>query len=139
MMSLDQISNYVAIICLIIVAIATGVDTALSFYIKKAAELKKPVPQQVMTIDEIAKFVVSEAATLDVSGAEKKIRAVKALIDQANAEGKTITEPVAKGAVQHAYDQKEAAQTQPTPDESSEPTQIGFLDSGDDSNGTPQA
>lgn len=137
MMSLDQISNYVAIGCLIIVALATGIDTALSFYIKKATELRKPVPQQVMTIDEIAKFVVSEAATLDVSGAEKKIRAVKALIDQANAEGKHITEPVARGAVQHAYDQKQAtADTESSP---AEPAQIGFLDNGDDQNESSQA
>lgn len=137
-MSLDQISNYVAIVCLIIVALATGIDTALSFYIKKATELKKPVPRQVMTIDEIAKFVVSEAATLDVSGAEKKVRAVKALIDQANAEGKTITEPVAKGAVQHAYDQRQAnAASEPTESENAQP--IGFLDNGDDQNGSSQA
>lgn len=138
-MSLDQISNYVAIVCLIIVALATGIDTALSFYIKKATELKKPVPQQVMTIDEIAKFVVSEAATLDVSGAEKKIRAVKALIDQANTEGKHITEPVARGAVQHAYDQKQANTVEAEPAETDNAQPIGFLDSGDDSNGSSQA
>ena len=137
-MSADQIFDYIGIICLIIVAIATGVDAALSFYIKRAAELKKPVPQQVMTIDEIAKFVVSEAATLDASGAEKKVQAVKALIDQANAEGKKVTEPVARGAVQHAYDQRKAnASVEPADTE--QPAQIGFLDSGDDSNGSSQA
>lgn len=137
-MSADQILDYIGIICLIIVAIATGIDAALSFYIKRAAELKKPVPQQVMTIDEIAKFVVSEAATLDASGAEKKVQAVKALIDQANAEGKKVTEPVARGAVQHAYDQRQAnASVEPADTE--QPAQIGFLDSGDDSNGSSQA
>ena len=137
-MSADQIFDYIGIICLIIVAIATGIDAALSFYIKRAAELKKPVPQQVMTIDEIAKFVVSEAATLDASGAEKKVQAVKALIDQANAEGKKVTEPVARGAVQHAYDQRQAnAAVEPADTE--QPAQIGFLDSGDDSNGSSQA
>ena len=137
-MSLTQITDYVTIGVLIIVAIATGVDTALSFYIKRANELKKPVPQQVMTIDEIAKFVVSEAATLDVSGAEKKIRAVKALIDQANAEGKKVTEPVARGAVQHAYDQREAnVSTAPADEQPAQ--QIGFLDTGDDQNGSSQA
>ena len=137
-MSADQIFDYIGIICLIIVAIATGIDAALSFYIKRAAELKKPVPQQVMTIDEIAKFVVSEAATLDASGAEKKVQAVKALIDQANAEGKKVTEPVARGAVQHAYDQRQAnALVEPADTE--QPAQIGFLDSGDDSNGSSQA
>lgn len=115
---------------LIIVAIATGVDTALSFYIKRANELKKPVPQQLMTIDEIAKFVVSEAATLDVSGAEKKVKAVQDLLDQAKAEGKPVTEAVAKGAVQHAYDQRKA--TQASDDADSEAQPISFVQAEDD-------
>ena len=129
-MSLTQITDYVTIGVLIIVAIASGVDTALSFYIKRANELKKPVPQQVMTIDEIAKFVVSEAATLDVSGAEKKVKAVQDLLDQAKVEGKPVTEAVAKGAVQHAYDQRKA--TQASNDADSEAQPIGFVQSEDD-------
>ena len=129
-MSLTQITDYVTIGVLIIVAIATGVDTALSFYIKRANELKKPVPQQVMTIDEIAKFVVSEAATLDVSGAEKKVKAVQDLLDQAKAEGKPVTEAVAKGAVQHAYDQRKATQASNDADSEAQPT--GFVQSEDD-------
>ena len=132
-MSLTQITDYVTIVVLIVVAIATGVDTALSFYIKRANELKKPVPQQVMTIDEIAKFVVSEAATLDVSGAEKKVRAVQDLLDQAKAEGKPITESVAKGAVQHAYDQVKQEKEKATPEKADETAQpIGFVQSEDD-------
>lgn len=129
-MSLTQITDYVTIGVLVIVAIASGVDTALSFYIKRANELKKPVPQQLMTIDEIAKFVVSEAATLDVSGAEKKVKAVQDLLDQAKAEGKPVTEAVAKGAVQHAYDQRKA--TQASNDADSEAQPIGFVQSEDD-------
>lgn len=129
-MSLTQIMDYVTIGVLIIVAIASGVDTALSFYIKRANELKKPVPQQLMTIDEIAKFVVSEAATLDVSGAEKKVKAVQDLLDQAKVEGKPVTEAVAKGAVQHAYDQRKA--TQASNDADSEAQPIGFVQSEDD-------
>lgn len=133
-MSLTQITDYVTIGALVIVAIATGVDAALSFYIKRANELKKPVPQQLMTIDEIAKFVVSEAATLDVSGAEKKIKAVQALLDQAKAEGKPVTETVAKGAVQHAYDQAKQEKEKATPEKEDETAQpIGFV-SGDDQN-----
>lgn len=120
-MSLTQINDYVTLIVLFIVAIATGVDTALSLYIKRSAELKKPVPQQVMTIDEIAKFVVSEAATLDVSGAEKKIKAVQALLDQAKAEGKPVTETVARGAVQHAYDQISATKAKADADSEAQP------------------
>lgn len=128
-MSLNQITDYVTIGVLVIVAIASGVDTALSFYIKRANELKKPVPQQLMTIDEIAKFVVSEAATLDASGAEKKVKAVQALLDQAKVEGKPVTEAVAKGAVQHAYDQRKA--TQASNDADSEAQPIGFVQAED--------
>lgn len=132
-MSLTQITDYVTIGVLVIVAIATGVDAALSFYIKRANELKKPVPQQLMTIDEIAKFVVSEAATLDVSGAEKKIKAVQALLDQAKAEGKPVTETVAKGAVQHAYDQAKQEKEKATPENEDKTAQpIGFVQSEDD-------
>lgn len=129
-MSLTQITDYVTIGVLIVVAIATGVDTALSFYIKRAGELHKPVPQQLMTIDEIAKFVVSEAATLDASGAEKKVKAVQDLLDQAKAEGKPVTEAVAKGAVQHAYDQRKATQASNDADSKAQP--IGFVQSEDD-------
>ena len=132
-MSLTQITDYVTIVVLIVVAIATGVDTALSFYIKRANELKKPVPQQAMTIDEIAKFVVSEAATLDVSGAEKKARAVQALLDQAKQENKPVTESVAKGAVQHAYDQAKQEKEMATPEKEDETAQpIGFVQPEDD-------
>ncbi len=133
-MSLTQITDYVTIGVLIIVAIATGVDTALSFYIKRAGELHKPVPQQVMTIDEIAKFVVSEAATLDVSGTEKKARAVQALLDQAKKENKPVTEPVAKGAVQHAYDQAKQEKEKATPVEDETAKPLGFV-SGDQDEG----
>lgn len=134
-MSLTQITDYVTIGVLIIVAIATGVDTALSFYIKRAGELHKPVPQQVMTIDEIAKFVVSEAATLDVSGAEKKARAVQALLDQAKQENKPVTESVAKGAVQHAYDQVKQEKEKATPEKEDETAQpIGFVQPEDEKN-----
>ena len=127
----EVFSTYVEVI--LVVAIATGVDTALSFYIKRANELKKPVPQQLMTIDEIAKFVVSEAATLDVSGAEKKVKAVQDLLDQAKAEGKPITESVAKGAVQHAYDQVKQEKEKATPEKEDETAKpIGFVQPEDD-------
>ena len=129
-MSMTQATNYAIIIGMIVVALATGIDAALSFYIKRAGELHKPVPQQVMTIDEIAKFVVSEAATLDVSGAEKKVKAVQDLLDQAKAEGKPVTEAVAKGAVQHAYDQRKV--TQASNDADSEAQPIGFVQAEDD-------
>lgn len=130
-MTINQATNYVIIISMIVVALATGIDAALSFYIKRSAELKKPVPQQVMTIDEIAKFVVSEAATLDLSGTEKKVKAVQALLEQAKAEGKPVTETVAKGAIQHAYNKGIA--TQATADADGEAAQpIGFTQPEED-------
>ena len=129
-MTITQVTNYAIVIGMIVVALATGIDAALSFYIKRSAELNKPVPQQVMTIDEIAKFVVSEAATLDVSGTEKKIKAVQALLDQAKAEGKPVTETVARGAVQHAYDQRKA--TQASNDADSEAQPIDFVQPEED-------
>lgn len=133
-MSMTQATNYAIIIGMIVVALATGIDAALSFYIKRAGELHKPVPQQVMTIDEIAKFVVSEAATLDVSGAEKKVKAVQDLLDQAKAEGKPVTEAVAKGAVQHAYDQVKQEKEKATPVEEETAKPVGFV-SGDQDEG----
>lgn len=129
-MTMTQATNYVVIIGMIVVALATGIDAALSFYIKRSAELKKPVPQQVMTIDEIAKFVVSEVATLDLSGAEKKVQAVQALLEQAEAEGKPVTDMVAKGAVQHAYDKGKATQVQTNADGEAQP--LGFTQPEED-------
>lgn len=129
-MTVTQATNYAVIIGMIVVALAIGIDAALSFYIKRAAELKKPVPQQLMTIDEIAKFVYSEAATLDVSGAEKKVQAVQALLEQAKAEGKPVTETVARGAVQHAYNKGIATQAKADADGEAQP--LSFTQSEED-------
>ena len=129
-MTVTQLTNYVLIVVLALVAICQGISTGIDFFASKS---KKPLPKKVMTIDQIAKFVVSEAATLDVSGAEKKAQAVQALLNQAKKEGQPITESVAKGAVQHAYDQakQEEEKTTPVEDETAKP--IGFV-SGDDQN-----
>ena len=127
-MTVTQLTDYILIVVLALVAICQGISTGIDFFASKS---KKPLPKEVMTINEIAKFVVSEAATLDVSGAEKKARAVQALLDQAKKENKPITESVAKGAVQHAYDQakQEKEKVAPVEDETAKP--IGFV-SGDD-------
>ena len=129
-MTVTQLTDYVLIVVLALVAICQGISTGIDFFASKS---KKPLPKEVMTIDQIAKFVVSEAATLDVSGAEKKAQAVQALLNQAKKEGQPITESVAKGAVQHAYDQakQEEEMTTPVEDETAKP--IGFV-SGDDQN-----
>ena len=129
-MSLTQLSNYALIVFFIVVAVCQGISTGIDYFASKS---KKKLPQQVMTIDQIAKFVVSEAATLDVSGAEKKARAVQALLDQAKKENKPVTESVAKGAVQHAYDQAKQEKEKATPVEDETAKPIGFV-SGDDQN-----
>ena len=129
-MTVTQLTDYVLIVVLALVAICQGISTGIDFFASKS---KKPLPKEVMTIDQIAKFVVSEAATLDVSGAEKKARVVQALLDQAKKENKPVTESVAKGAVQHAYDQAKQEKEKATlvEDETAKP--IGFV-SGDDQN-----
>ncbi|WP_281681084.1 phage holin, LLH family [Lactobacillus gallinarum] len=129
-MTVTQLTDYILIVVLALVAICQGISTGIDFFTSKS---KKPLPKEVMTINEIAKFVVSEAATLDVSGAEKKAQAVQALLNQAKKEGKPITESVAKGAVQHAYDQAKQEKEKATPEKEDETAQpIGFVQSEDD-------
>lgn len=126
-MNTDQLTNYLLIALIIIVAISKGISTTLDYV---QAKSKKPLPKQLMTIDEIAKFVVDEAATLDATGAEKKLKAVQDLLDQAKAEGKPITKEVAKGAVQNAYNKLQKTTPENKSDEEAKP--IGFV-SGSDS------
>lgn len=131
-MNLSQLNEYLFIAFLVFVAICQGTSTAIDFFASKS---KKPLPKEVMTIDQIAKFVVSEAATLDISGAEKKAKAVEALLNQAKQENKPLTESVAKGAVQHAYDQMQA-EKESTQDQDKDARPVGFVSgfaNGDDS------
>lgn len=132
-MNLSQLNEYLFIAFLVFVAICQGTSTAIDFFASKS---KKPLPKEVMTIDQIAKFVVSEAATLDISGAEKKAKAVEALLNQAKQENKPLTESVAKGVVQHAYDQMQAEKEESTQDQDKDAQPIGFVSgfaNGDDS------
>lgn len=132
-MNLSQLNEYLFIAFLVFVAICQGTSTAIDFFASKS---KKPLPKEVMTIDQIAKFVVSEAATLDISGAEKKAKAVEALLNQAKQENKPLTESVAKGAVQHAYDQMQAKKEESTQDQDKDAQPVGFVSgfaNGDDS------
>jgi hypothetical protein len=128
-MTVTQLTDYILIVVLALVAICQGISTGIDFFASKS---KKPLPKEVMTINEIAKFVVSEAATLDVSGTEKKAQAVQALLNQAKKEGKPITESVAKGAVQHAYDQAKQEKEKATPVEDETAKPIGFVQAEDD-------
>ncbi|MBL1059532.1 hypothetical protein JEM49_03080 [Lactobacillus sp. A27] len=96
----------------------------------------KKVPQQVITAKEASDALYSEAnKLLDLTGAEKKAWAV----DQLQKQKPNLTTEVAKGMIQKSYDDAHAET--PTPDESSEVTTqpIGFLDNGDDSNGSSKA
>lgn len=132
-MNLSQLNEYLFIAFLVFVAICQGTSTAIDFFASKS---NKPLPKEVMTIDQIAKFVVSEAATLDISGAEKKAKAVEALLNQAKQENKPLTESVAKGAVQHAYDQMQAEKEESTQDQDKDAQPVGFVSgfaNGDDS------
>lgn len=132
-MNLSQINEYLFVGFLVFVAVCQGVSTSIDFFASKS---KKPLPKEVMTIDQIAKFVVSEAATLDISGAEKKAKAVEALLNQAQKENKPLTESVAKGAVQHAYDQMQAEKEESTQDQDKDAQPVGFVSgfaNGDDS------
>lgn len=132
-MNLSQLNEYLFIAFLVFAAVCQGVSTGIDFFASKS---KKPLPKEVMTIDQIAKFVVSEAATLDISGAEKKAKAVEALLNQAKQENKPLTESVAKGAVQHAYDQMQAEKEESTQDQDKDAQPVGFVSgfaNGDDS------
>lgn len=134
-MSLTQLTDYVAMGALLLVAVAKGVDTAIIYYTQRTS---KPVPKAVLTIDDIAKYVVAEYATFsNLTGAQKKAGAVQDLINQANKEGKPITEQVAKGAVQNAYNEAYLSQADPNGQESADDDQvkpIGFVGTNGDDN-----
>ena len=135
-MSMDQIMNLAWLVVIIVIAITLGISTALDFYIKKMTLEGKKVPQQVITAKEASDALYSEAnKLLDLTGAEKKAWAV----DQLQKQKPNLTTEVAKGMIQKSYDDAHAET--PTPDESSEVTTqpIGFLDNGDDSNGSSKA
>lgn len=135
-MSMDQIMNLAWLVVIIVIAVTLGISTALDFYIKKMTLEGKKVPQQVITAKEASDALYSEAnKLLDLTGAEKKAWAV----DQLQKQKPNLTTEVAKGMIQKSYDDAHAET--PTPDESSEVTTqpIGFLDNGDDSNGSSKA
>ena len=128
--------NLAWLVVIIVIAVTLGISTALDFYIKKMTLEGKKVPQQVITAKEASDALYSEAnKLLDLTGAEKKAWAV----DQLKKKKPNLTTEVAKGMIQKSYDDAHAEA--PTPDESSEVTTqpIGFLDNGDDSNGSSKA
>lgn len=89
----------------------------------------KPIPQKYDSIYQIAEFIVAQFDTLDISNEEKKKQATQAVIAQAKVDGKTITETVAKGAVETAVKARnDEATDKPTSSENSgEAKPIGFI------------
>lgn len=127
-MTADQLTNYLLIALIVIVAIGRGVSVALDFYIKKSTAMNKPVDKQVISVKEKADWLVNEASTmLDLAGAEKKEWATNQL-QQSNP---NLTDTEARGAIQTAYNKKEATQST-SQDANAQP--IGFVSNEDDKN-----
>ncbi len=103
----DQLTNYLLIALIIIIALARGVSVSLDFYIKKMELMHRSVPKQVIEIREKADWLVSEASTmLTLSGAEKKDWAT----NQLQKSNPTLTTAEARGVIQTTYDNKQKNQ-----------------------------
>lgn len=110
-MSADQLTNYLLIALIVVIAIGRGVEVALDFYIKKMQVMNKPVPKQVIDVRDKADWLVSEASTImDITGAQKKDWATNQL-QQTNP---NLSDAEARGAIQSAYDKKKVTQSQST-------------------------
>ena len=102
-MSADQLTNYLLIALIVVIAIGRGVEVALDFYIKKMQVMNKPVPKQVIDVRDKADWLVSEASTImDITGATSQLQ-------QTNP---NLSDAEARGAIQSAYDKKKATQSQ---------------------------
>lgn len=135
-MSMDQIMNLAWLVVVIVIAVTLGISTALDFYIKKMTLEGKKVPQQVITAKEASDALYSEAnKLLDLTGAEKKAWAV----DQLQKQKPGLTKEVAAGLIQKSYDTAHASNNQEASDSEETTQPIGFLDNGDDSNGSDKA
>lgn len=135
-MSMDQIMNLAWLVVVIVIAATLGISTALDFYIKKMTLEGKKVPQQVITAKEASDALYSEAnKLLDLTGAEKKAWAV----DQLQKQKPGLTKEVAAGLIQKSYDTAHASDNQETSDSEETTQPIGFLNNGDDSNGSDKA
>lgn len=135
-MSMTQIYDIATLALVAVAALSLGVSTALHYYTEKMKAEGKTVPKQVVSAQEASDALYSEAnMLLDFTGSQKKEWATKQLQEQKPG----LTKAVASGMIQKSYDDAHATQEK-TAETEEEPTQqIGFLDSGDDSNGTPQA
>ena len=132
-MSADQLTNYLLIALIVVIAIGRGVEVALDFYIKKMQVMKKPVPKQVIDVRDKADWLVSEASTImDITGAQKKDWATNQL-QQTNP---NLSDAEARGAIQSAYDKKKATQDgNAETSESDNAQSIGFVSGSDQDEG----
>lgn len=106
-MTVAQLNSYIFIIAVAVIAVATAVSAGCAVYIQKMKLAHKPVPQEVIDVKTKADWLVSEASTLlDASGVEKKEWATSQL-QQTNP---NLSDAEARGAIQSAYDKKQATQ-----------------------------
>lgn len=108
-MSTEQLTNYLFIALIAVIAVGTGVSAGCAIYIKKMELAHKPVPKQVVDVKAKADWLVSEASTmLDLTGAQKKSWATNQLQET----NPHLSDAEARGAIQSAYDQKQVTQSE---------------------------
>lgn len=126
-MTVAQLNSYIFIIAVAVIAVATAVSAGCAVYIQKMKLAHKPVPQEVIDVKTKADWLVSEASTLlDASGVEKKEWATNQL-QQTNP---NLSDAEARGAIQSAYDKKQATQSQST--DSTTAVSLGTVDDDND-------
>lgn len=126
-MTVAQLNSYIFIIAVAVIAVATAVSAGCAVYIQKMKLAHKPVPQEVIDVKTKADWLVSEASTLlDDSGVEKKEWATNQL-QQINP---NLSDAEARGAIQSAYDKKQATQSQST--DSTTTVSLGTVDDDND-------
>lgn len=126
-MTVAQLNSYIFIIAVAVIAVATAVSAGCAVYIEKMKLAHKPVPQEVIDVKTKADWLVSEASTLlDASGVEKKDWATNQL-QQTNP---NLSDAEARGAIQSAYDKKQATQSQST--DSNTAVSLGTVDDDND-------
>ena len=135
-MSMDQIYDIAVLALVAVTALLLGISTALKYYTDKMVAEGKTVPHQVVSAQEAADALYSEAnKLLDFTGAQKKAWGTEQLQKQKPG----LTKEVAAGLIQKSYDTAHASDNQETSDSEETTQPIGFLDNGDDSNGSDKA
>lgn len=135
-MSMDQIYDIAVLALVAVTALLLGISTALKYYTEKMVAEGKTVPHQVVSAQEAADALYSEAnKLLDFTGAQKKAWGTEQLQKQKPG----LTKEVAAGLIQKSYDTAHASDNQETSDSEETTQPIGFLDNGDDSNGSDKA